>query len=176
VDDGGVRRTRLVEQTRDSHYWRDVGTLDSYWNANMDLTGVDPYFNLYGRLWPIRTYQRQTPPVKFVFNRREGDGLRIGQALDSVVAHGCIISGGTVRNSVLSYNVMVRSWAEVDESVILDNVEVGRHCRVKKAIIDKNNVIPAQTEIGINPTVDRERFHVTSRGIVVVPKGYYAGE
>jgi glucose-1-phosphate adenylyltransferase len=174
VDSDGARRVQLMERSRDSHYWRDVGTLDSYWNANMDLTGVDPYFNLYGTQWPIRTLQRQFPPAKFLFNRRDGDVARIGQALDSIVAHGCIISGGTVRNSVLSYNVVVRSWAEVDESVILDDVEVGRHCKIKKAIIDKNNVIPPHTEIGINPAADREQFHVTPRGIVVVPKGYYS--
>ena len=174
TDAQGVRRAQLMERTRDSQYWRDVGNLDSYWNANMDLTGVDPFFNLYGTLWPIRTYQHQVPPAKFLFNRREGDVPRIGQALDSIVAPGCIVSGGTVRNSVLSYNVIVRSWAEVDESVILDDVEVGRHCKIKKAIIDKHNVIPPHTEIGINPAADRERFHVTPRGIVVVPKGYYA--
>jgi glucose-1-phosphate adenylyltransferase len=174
TDAEGVRRAQLMERTRDSQYWRDVGNLDSYWNANMDLTGVDPFFNLYGTLWPIRTYQHQVPPAKFLFNRREGDVARIGQALDSIVAPGCIVSGGTVRNSVLSYNVIVRSWAEVDESVILDEVEVGRHCKIKKAIIDKHNVIPPHTEIGINPAADRERFHVTPRGIVVVPKGYYA--
>jgi glucose-1-phosphate adenylyltransferase len=174
TDAEGVRRAQLMERTRDSQYWRDVGNLDSYWNANMDLTGVDPFFNLYGTLWPIRTYQHQVPPAKFLFNRREGDVPRIGQALDSIVAPGCIVSGGTVRNSVLSYNVIVRSWAEVDESVILDEVEVGRHCKIKKAIIDKHNVIPPHTEIGINPAADRERFHVTPRGIVVVPKGYYA--
>ena len=173
VRDDGARQVQFQQTTRDSQYWRDVGTLDAYWNANMDFTGVDPYFNTYGRLWPIRTFQRQYPPAKFVFNRREAEGMRMGHALDSIVAHGCIISGGTVRNSVLSYNVMVRSWAEVDESVILDDVEVGRYCKIKKAIIDKNNVIPPHTEIGINPAADRERFHVTSRGIVVVPKGYY---
>jgi glucose-1-phosphate adenylyltransferase len=173
IDTDGVRRVHLKDQSRDSQYWRDVGTLDSYWNANMDLTGVDPFFNLYGVLWPIRTHQRQYPPAKFLFNRREGEMMRVGQALDSIVGPGSIISGGTVRNSVLSCNVVVRSWAEVDESVILDDVEVGRGCRIKKAIIDKGNVIPPLTEIGINPAADRERFLVTPRGIVVVPKGYY---
>ncbi len=173
IDADGVRRVHLKEQSRDSQYWRDVGSLDSYWNANMDLTGVDPFFNLYGVLWPIRTHQRQYPPAKFLFNRREGEMMRVGQALDSIVGPGSIISGGTVRNSVLSCNVVVRSWAEVDESVILDDVEVGRSCRIKKAIIDKGNVIPPRTEIGINPAADRERFLVTPRGIVVVPKGYY---
>ncbi len=169
----GVRRLKLVDGTRDSQYWRDVGTLDAYWNANMDLTGVDPFFNLYGSLWPIRTFQRQYPPAKFVFNQPDSHPPRMGIALDSLVSPGCIISGGVVRSSVLSYKVMVRSWAEVDESVIMDDVEIGRNCRIKKAIIDKHNVIPPGTQIGIDPQEDRKRFHVTPRGIVVVPKGYF---
>jgi glucose-1-phosphate adenylyltransferase len=176
VDPDGVRRLRLVQTTRDSQYWRDVGTLDAYWNANMDLTGIDPFFNLYGTMWPIRTFQRQYPPAKFVFNQPDPRQPRTGTAVDSVVSHGCIISGGTVRSSVLSYNVTVRSWAEVDESVIMDDVEVGRHCRIKKTIIDKNNIIPPGTQIGIDPQEDRKRFHVTPRGIVVVPKGYFTQE
>ena len=174
VDPDGSRRLHLVEATRDSQYWRDVGTLDSYWNANMDLTGVDHFFNLYGSLWPVRTRQRQYPPAKFVFNYPEHDEPRTGTAVDSLVSPGCIISGGTVRSSVLSWDVTVRSWAQVDESVIMDHVEVGRHCKIKKAIIDKENVIPSYTEIGINPQADRERFTVTPRGIVVVPKGYFS--
>ena len=176
VDPEGARQLQLVDATRDSHYWRDVGTLDAYWNANMDLTGIDPYFNLYGRRWPIRTHQRQFPPAKFVFNQPDSKSPRIGSAVDSIVSHGCIISGATVRSSVLSYNVMVRSWAEVDESVIMDNVEVGRNCRIKKAIIDKHNVIPPDTQLGIDPNEDRKRFHVTPRGIVVVPKGFFKGD
>jgi glucose-1-phosphate adenylyltransferase len=169
ADPDGVRRPHLVEATRDSQYWRDVGTLDAYWNANMDLTGVDPFFNLYGRLWPVRTRAHQYPPAKFVFNEPD----HIGTAVDSLISPGCIISGGTVRSSVLSCDVTVRSWAQVDESVIMDRVEVGRHCKIKKAIIDKENVIPPNTEIGINPQTDREKFSVTPRGIVVVPKGYF---
>ena len=174
VDPDGVRRLHLVEATRDSQYWRDVGTLDSYWNANMDLTGVDPFFNLYGSLWPVRTRLRQYPPAKFVFNDPGLIEPRSGTAVDSLVSPGCIISGGTVRSSVLSWDVTIRSWAQVDESVIMDRVEVGRHCKIKKAIIDKENVIPAYTEIGINPQADRERFTVTPRGIVVVPKRYFS--
>lgn len=176
IDPDGMRHLRLVECTRDSHYWRDVGTLDAYWNANMDLTGIDPFFNLYGTLWPIRTFQRQFPPAKFVFNQPDRDNPRIGTAVDSIVSSGCIISGAIVRSSVLSCNVMVRSWAEVDESVIMDNVEIGRHCRIKKAIIDKENIIPAHTQIGMDPNEDRKRFEVTPRGIVVVPKGYFSPE
>ncbi len=163
----------MVEATRDSQYWRDVGTLDAYWNANMDLTGIDPFFNLYGSLWPVRTRQLQYPPAKFVFNQPDLTEPRVGTAVDSLVSNGCIISGGIVRSSVLSCNVMVRSWARVDESVIMDNVEIGRHCKIKKAIIDKHNVIPPNTEIGINPMADSEKFTVTPRGIVVVPKGYF---
>ena len=141
TDQDGVRQVKKVEALRDSQYWRDVGTLDSYWNANMDLTGVDPYFNLYGVKWPIRTYQRQYPPAKMVFGQESG-GERVGRALDSLVAHGCIISGGLVRNSVLSYNVYVHSWAVVEESVIMEGVTIGRHCHIKKAIIAEGVTIP----------------------------------
>ncbi|MGD8372093.1 MAG: glucose-1-phosphate adenylyltransferase [Syntrophobacterales bacterium] len=171
----GERKLQLESHTRDSGYWRDVGNLDAYWNANMDLTGVDPYFNLYGRKWPIHTYQAAVPPAKFVFATERPQGYRVGKALDSLVAPGCIISG-VVRNSVLAYNVIVRSWATVDESVIMDGVVIGRHCKIKKAIIDKENVIPPNTEIGYSPSEDRKNFTVTSRGIVAVPKGYFKGE
>lgn len=172
VSKDGQRKRVLDPCTRDSSYWRDVGNLDAYWNANMDLTGVYPYFNLYGHLWPINTHQVPAPPAKFVFSTEQPHDFRVGKALDSLVSPGCILSG-TVRNSVLSYNVVVRSWSTVDESVILDSVVVGRHCKIKKAIIDKDNIIPANTEIGYNPAEDRKHFHVTSRGIVVVPKGHF---
>jgi glucose-1-phosphate adenylyltransferase len=171
----GEREPRLAARTRDSSYWRDVGTLDAYWNANMDLTGVDPYFNLYGNRWPIHTHQILAPPAKFIFNFERPESFRVGKALDSLVAPGCIVSG-IVRNSVLAYNVIVRSWATVDESVILDDVVVGRGSKVKKAIIDKHNVIPPDTEIGYNPKEDQKRFTVTPRGIVVVPKGFFKDE
>lgn len=170
--DNGERELKLDTHTRDSSYWRDVGTLDSYWNANMDLTGVDPYFNLYGRLWPIHTYQPVLPPAKFVFASEKPKNFRVGKALDSLAAPGCIISG-IVRDSILSNNVIVRSWANVEESVIMDGVVIGRHCKIKKAIIDKDNIIPSHTEIGYNPKKDRKLFTVTPRGIVVVPKGHY---
>jgi len=168
----GERVLTLESNTRDSAYWRDVGTLDAYWNANMDLTGVDPFFNLYGRKWPMHTYQVPAPPAKFVFANERPEGYRAGKALDSLVAPGCIVSG-VVRNCVLGYNVIVRSWASVDESVILDGVTVGRKCTIRKAIIDKGNQIPEGIEIGCNPQLDRKRFTVTSRGIVVVPKNYF---
>ncbi len=172
--DDGSREEKLEPKMRDSSYWRDVGTLDAYWNANMDLTGLDPHFNLYGRRWPIHTNLIPAPPAKFVFANERQDGFRVGKALDSIVAPGCIVSG-IVRDCVLSYHVVVRSWATVDESVILDNVVVGRHCRIKKAIIDKDNIIPQGMEIGYHPEEDRKRFTVTPRGIVVVPKGYFGG-
>ncbi len=166
------RRLRLEPRTHDSSYWRDVGTLDAYWNANMDLTGLNPSFNLYGRNWPIHTYQLPAPPAKFVFSNERPESFRVGKALDSIVAPGSIISG-IVRNSVISYYVVIRSWATVEESVIMNGAVVGRHCKIKKAIIDKHNVIPSHTEIGYNPDEDRKRFTVTPRGIVVVPKGYF---
>jgi glucose-1-phosphate adenylyltransferase len=173
TEENGERELRLEPKTRDSAYWRDVGTLDAYWNANMDLTGVDPYFNLYGRNWPIHTHRMATPPAKFIFSNEREEDFRAGKALDSLVASGCVVSG-IVRNSVLSFNVTVRSWSTVDESVILDGVVVGRHCKIKKAIVDKENDIPQGTTIGWDPSEDRKRFPVTPRGIVVVPKGYYS--
>ncbi len=172
TQENGERRLRLESRTRDSSYWRDVGTLDAYWNANMDLTGLDPSFNLYGRKWPIHTYQLPAPPAKFVFSNERPNGFRVGKALDSLVAPGSIVSG-IVRNSVISYYVIIQSWATVEESVIMDDVVVGRHCKIKKAIIDKHNTIPAHTEIGYNPNEDKKRFTLTPRGIVVVPKNFF---
>lgn len=173
-DDQGRRRRILEERTKDSGYWRDVGNLDAYWNANMDLCGVEPYFSLYGEMWPLRTHRMQFPPAKFVFQDERGNPPRAGKALDSLVGTGCIISGGIVRNSVLSCNVIVESWAEVDESVILEDVIIGRNCKIKKAIIDKHNYIPDGEQIGIDPNEDRKRFKVTPRGITVVPKGFFS--
>ncbi|MCD6266580.1 MAG: glucose-1-phosphate adenylyltransferase [Deltaproteobacteria bacterium] len=170
--ENGERKLRLEPRTHDSSYWRDVGTLDEYWNANMDLTGLEPSFNLYGKNWPIHTYQTPAPPAKFVFSNERPEGFRVGKALDSIVAPGSMISG-IVRNSVISYYVFIQSWATVEESVILDDVVVGRNCKIKKAIIDKHNMIPSNTEIGYDPEKDRSRFTVTPRGIVVVPKGYF---
>jgi glucose-1-phosphate adenylyltransferase len=170
--ENGERRLRLESRTHDSSYWRDVGTLDAYWNANMDLTGVNPSFNLYGRKWPIQTYQLPAPPAKFVFSTERSDGFRVGKALNSIVAPGSITSG-IVRNSVVSYYAVIRSWATVEESVIMDYVTVGRHCNIKKAIIDKDNIIPDHTKIGYEPKEDRKHFTVTPRGIVVVPKGFF---
>jgi len=153
-------------------YWRDVGTLDAYYQANMDLVEVDPVLNLYDQEWPIRTYQPQLPPPKFVF-RDEGmsDHVRRGEAHDSMVCHGCIISGGHVRKSVLSPNVRVNSYAVVESSILLDGVDVGRHCRIRRAIIDKDVKIPANSTIGYDFDHDRSRgFSVTEQGIVVIAK------
>ncbi len=170
--ENGERKLILQPKTHDSSYWRDVGALDEYWNANMDLTGLNPSFNLYGKNWPIHTYQIPAPPAKFVFSNERPEDFRVGKALDSIVSPGSIISG-IVRNSVISYYVFIQSWATVEESVIMDDVVVERNCMIKKAIIDKHNVIPADTKIGYNPKQDRKQFTITPRGIVVVPKGYF---
>ncbi|BBL76410.1 glucose-1-phosphate adenylyltransferase [Methylomagnum ishizawai] len=145
-------------------YWRDVGTVDSYWAANMELIGVDPELNLYDHDWPIWTYQAQTPPAKFVFD----DDDRRGMAVDSMVSGGCIISGSEVRHSLLFSNVRVNSYAVVKDSVILPEVNIGRHCRITKAIIDRGCHIPPNTVIGENPEEDRKRFHVSPGGVVLV--------
>jgi glucose-1-phosphate adenylyltransferase len=154
-----------------SRYWRDVGTLDAYYEANMDLVAVHPELNLYDQSWPIRTYQPQTPPPKFVFADASPPNPRMGQALDSLVSAGSIISGGQVRRSVLSPNVRVNSWATVDDSILLDGVVIGRHARVRRAIIDKGVNVPEKMEIGYDLEHDRGRgFVVTESGIVVIGK------
>jgi glucose-1-phosphate adenylyltransferase len=145
-------------------YWRDVGTVESFWSANMELIGVNPELNLYDKDWPIWTYQEQTPPAKFVFD----DDDRRGLAVDSMVSGGCIISGAEVRHSLLFSNVRVNSYSHVQDSVVLPNVNIGRSCIIKKAVIDKGCHIPANTEIGVNPEEDRKRFYVSSDGIVLV--------
>ncbi|WP_447973193.1 glucose-1-phosphate adenylyltransferase [Nitrospira sp. Kam-Ns4a] len=158
------------ENRKAVQYWRDIGTLDAYWEANMDLVAVDPLFNLYDQNWPIRTYQMQVPPAKFVF-AQDFQGGRMGIALDSIVSGGCIISGGRVQNSVLSPNVLVQDHAEVRESVLMENVTIGEHARIRRAIIDKDVSIPAKAEIGYDLEADRSRFTVTESGLVVISKG-----
>jgi glucose-1-phosphate adenylyltransferase len=145
-------------------YWRDVGTIDSYWAANMELIGVDPELNLYDREWPIWTYQAQTPPAKFIFD----DDDRRGMAVDSMVSGGCIISGSVVRDSLLFSNVRVNSYSSVKDSVVLPEVNIGRYCRINKAVIDRGCHIPPNTVIGENLEEDRKRFHVSSGGVVLV--------
>jgi glucose-1-phosphate adenylyltransferase len=152
-------------------YWRDVGTLDAFYQANMDLINVDPVLNLYDLEWPIRTYQPQLPPPKFVFNDGPSENARRGEAHDSMVCQGCIISGGHVRNSILSPNVRVNSFAVVESSILFDGVNVGRHCRIRRAIIDKDVQIPAGTTIGHSLEHDRQRgFTISEQGVVVIAK------
>jgi len=158
----------IDENKKEALYWRDVGTLEAYYEANMDLVAVSPVFNLYDKAWPIRTHQRQYPPAKFVF----GEPKRMGVAIDSVVSAGCIVSGGTVRNSVLSPDVRVNSYSDVDSSIIFSHVNIGRHCRVRRAVIDRDVHIPEGTVIGFDPDADRERYFVTDSGITVVTRDY----
>ena len=158
------------ENKKEAKYWRDVGTIDAYFETNMDLVSVDPLLNLYDKAWPIRTYQAQNPPAKFVF-AQEKKGGRFGIAVDSIVAHGCIVSGGRVQNSVLSPNVRVNSFSDVRDSILMENVDIGRHCRIRRAIIDKDVMIPPETEIGYNLAEDKKRYHVTASGITVIAKG-----
>ncbi len=147
-------------------YWRDVGTIDAYFDANMDLVSVTPHLNLYDFRWPILTYQVPFPPAKTVL---EEEG-RAGTALNSILSSGCIISGGTVRRTILSPRVRVHSFANVEDSILLEGVEVGRHARVRRAIIDKEVQIPPGMEVGYDLEEDARRFTVTGSGIVVVPK------
>jgi len=147
-------------------YWRDVGTIEAYYEANMDLRAVDPSFNLYNRSWPIRTVSYSDPPAKFVFDE-EG---RRGIALNSIVAEGTIISGSLIRGSVIGRNVRIHSFCLIEDSILMNRVEVGRGCRIRRAIIDKNVYIPPGTEIGYNLEKDRERYFVTETGIVVIPR------
>jgi len=157
------------ENKKEAKYWRDVGTIDAYWAANMDLVSVDPLLNLYDDEWPIRTHKHENPPAKFVF-AQEYKGGRLGIALDSIVCEGCIISGGRVQNSILSPGVRVNSWANVRESILMENVEIGRYAKIRMAIIDKDVFIPPEEVIGYNLEDDRKRFYVSPSGIVVVPK------
>jgi glucose-1-phosphate adenylyltransferase len=145
-------------------YWRDVGTLDAYYEANMDLRSVSPALNLYNRLWPVRTTSYPDPPAKFTFD----DANRRGQAIDSIVSGGSILSGGIVRNSVLGRGVRVHAGAVVEDCVILDNCDIGRRARIRHAILDKNVRVPEDACIGFDPERDRRYHHVTQSGIVVV--------
>jgi glucose-1-phosphate adenylyltransferase len=150
-------------------YWRDVGTVDAYFEANLDLVQVTPRLSLYTRNWPIRTFQPQLPPPKFVF-AQEGEEGRRGVALDSLVSPGCILSGGRVHRSILSPAVRVNSFAQVEHSILLHGVEVGRHAVVRNAIVDKEVRIPEGARIGVDPEADRKNFHVSPAGVVVIAK------
>lgn len=154
---------------KDASYWRDIGTIDAYWNANMDLASVNPAFNLYDRSWPIRTYEGQYPPAKTVFADEEKG--RAGKALDSIICSGVIISGGRVERSILSPGVRVNSYAEVTESILFHNVVIGMRAKVRRAIIDKGVRVPDGMKIGYDPEKDKQRFFVSDGGIVVIPKG-----
>ena len=145
-------------------YWRDVGTVDAYWEANIALTDVVPELNLYDSQWPIWTYQEQMPPAKFVYN---ADGRR-GIATDSLVSGGCIISGSTVNRSLLFSGVHVHSYCAIDESVILPNVDVGRNVVLKRTVVDKHCRLPAGMRIGVDREQDRQRFHVTEHGVTLI--------
>ena len=154
---------------KDASYWRDIGTIDAYWQANMDLASVSPVFNLYDKKWPIRTYEGQYPPAKTVF--ADEDKGRAGKALDSIICSGVIISGGRVERSIISPGVRVNSYAEVTESILFHDVTIGMRAKVRKAIIDKGVRIPDGMKIGYDLEKDRERFFVSDEGVVVIPKG-----
>jgi glucose-1-phosphate adenylyltransferase len=157
------------ENRKREAYWRDVGTLDSYYTANMDLVSIDPQLNLYDRDWPVRTFQPQSPPAKFVFGSRGED--RVGQTLDSIVCQGSIISGASVRRSILGPQCRVNSYADVEESILFDGVDIGRRARIRRAIIDKGVRIPADCQIGYDLELDRSRgFTISDQGIVVIAK------
>jgi len=155
-----------MKKGEQNSYWRDVGTIESYYQATMELKSVSPPLNLYNSHWPIVTSDPNAPPVKFVFN----DEDRRGFAVDSIVSSGTIVSGGRVFDSVLGRNVFIHSWSEVRDSIIMDGVEIGRRCRIRRAIIDKNVRLPEGTVIGYDAAADRRRYSVSPTGIVIIPK------
>jgi glucose-1-phosphate adenylyltransferase len=154
------------ENKQQALYWRDVGTLDAYYDANMDLCSVSPTFNLYDKDWPIRTRVRQYPPAKFVF----GEPGRTGSAVNSVITAGVIISGASVSNSVVSQDVRINSYSLVDSSIVFSHVNIGRHCRIRRAIIDRNVNIPEGTVIGYDPVEDKKHYFVTPSGLTIVTR------
>ncbi|MGC2163948.1 MAG: glucose-1-phosphate adenylyltransferase [Silvibacterium sp.] len=156
------------ENQQQALYWRDVGTLEAYYDANMDVASVSPVFNLYDSKWPIRTRVRQYPPAKFVF----GEPGRTGMAINSIVSAGCIVSGATVRNSVLSQDVRVNSYSELDSSIVFTHVNIGRHCRIRRAIIDRDVQLPEGTVIGYDASEDKKNYFVTPSGLTVVTRDY----
>jgi glucose-1-phosphate adenylyltransferase len=157
------------ENKKTAKYWRDIGTLSAYYEASMDLVAVDPLFNLYDRDWPIRTNQPHVPPAKTVFF--EENSGRVGAAYDSLISSGCIISGGKVVRSILSPQVRVHSFAEVYDSILMEGVDVGRHARLKRVIIDKGVEVPPRVQIGFKLEEDARKYTITETGVVVIPKG-----
>ena len=150
--------------TSASGYWKDVGTIDAYWEANINLAEINPDLDLYDENWPIGTHQLQLPPAKFTFDSDD----RRGMAVDSLVSAGCLITGATVRHSVLFSNVRVHSYSIVEDAVILPGVIIGRRCRIKRCVIDKGTIIPDGMVVGENPEDDSKRFHVSENGIVLI--------
>jgi glucose-1-phosphate adenylyltransferase len=166
IDQTPVYSYRFYDENKKAaKYWRDIGTLDAYFDANMDLCQVNPEFNLYDPEWPLRTYQPQAPPAKFVFAEM---GSRCGMALDSVISPGCIVSGSQISGSVLCPNVRVHSFSHIEQCILMPGVRVGRHARIRRAIIDRDVLIPRGALIGYNAEEDRRRHTVTDSGIVVV--------
>jgi glucose-1-phosphate adenylyltransferase len=164
-----MRAYNFVDENKQrALYWRDVGTLEAYYEANMDIAAVIPTFNLYDKSWPMRTRAYQYPPAKFVF----GEPRRTGMAINSIVSAGSIVSGSVVRNSVLSHDVRVNSYADVDSSVIFSHVNIGRHCRIRHAIIDRDVHIPDGTVIGYDAADDKKNYFVTPTGLTVVTRDY----
>jgi len=169
VDDYRLYAFNFIDENKkEALYWRDVGTLEAFYEANMDIVSVSPVFNLYDEEWPIRTHQRQYPPAKFVF----AEAGRTGTAVDSIVSSGCIVSGSMVRTSILSPDVRVNSYSEVDASILFSHVNVGRHCRIRRAILDRDVHVPEGTSIGYDTEADRQRYFVTETGITVVTRDY----
>jgi glucose-1-phosphate adenylyltransferase len=169
VDSHKVYSFNFVDENKkEAYYWRDVGTLDAYYEANMDLVGVAPVFNLYDKNWPLRTYMRQYPPAKFVFD----DEGRRGEAHDSIVSMGSVLSGGRVTGCVLSPDVRVNSYTEVNNSILFSHADIGRHCKIRRAIIDRDVHMPEGTVIGYDTEADRQKYHVTDTGITVVTRDY----
>ena len=153
---------------RERGYWMDVGSIDAYWQANMDLLDYDPELNLYSKDWPLRTFNYNYPPAKFIWE----EGERVGMATNSMVSEGCIVSGAGLSRCILSPKVKVNSFSQISESILMENVEIGRHSKIKKAIIDKNVIVPPNTRIGFSREEDEKRgFHVSPNGVTVVPKG-----
>lgn len=164
-----VHSYRFIDENKKADpYWVDVGTMDSYYAASMDLITVDPHFNLYDFDWPLRTRQLQYPPAKTISH----EGERVGRAINSLISDGTIISGGLVERSIIGFNVRVNSYSYVTDSIIFDNCKIGRHARIRRTIIDKNVVIPEGVEIGFDTETDKQRFTVSDTGIVVISKNY----